>query len=69
MKVGEQFSVDPQRVKYYQEKHELLHVEMEPGDAVFFHSKDTNVTDHPPGGGGETLEYWYCVTRGFQNIP
>lgn len=37
VKIGEQFGADPKRVKYYQEIFELVQVEMEPGDAIFFH--------------------------------
>ncbi len=39
VKIGDQFGADPKRVEYYQKQLEHINVEMEPGDAVFFHSK------------------------------
>ena len=37
-KVGEQVGADMTRVNTLLEKHEIVYVELEPGDAVFFHS-------------------------------
>lgn len=50
MKVGDQVGADPIRVKAALARHELLHCEMEPGDAVFFHGNllhrsDRNTSD------------------------
>ena len=50
--VGQQVGADPQRVQAAQQRHELVHCEMEPGDALFFHANllhrsDKNTSDHP----------------------
>lgn len=50
--VGEQNGADPNRVEAALARHELVHCEMEPGDAVFFHGNllhrsDQNSSDQP----------------------
>jgi ectoine hydroxylase-related dioxygenase (phytanoyl-CoA dioxygenase family) len=37
LKSGQQVGADPERVAVAIERHELVHCEMEPGDALFFH--------------------------------
>ena len=49
---GEQAGADPERVKEAQERLELIYVEMQPGDTLFFHSNllhrsDSNLSAHP----------------------
>lgn len=51
-KVGEQTGADPERVQVARERLELVHVELSPGSAVFFHANllhrsDQNKSDHP----------------------
>ncbi|MBW7995670.1 MAG: phytanoyl-CoA dioxygenase family protein [Candidatus Glassbacteria bacterium] len=36
--IGDQTGADPERVEQAKKRHELVHVELEPGDAVIFHS-------------------------------
>ena len=38
VKIGDQTCADPERVAAASEKYELVYVEMEPGDSLFFHS-------------------------------
>ncbi len=50
--VGDQTGADPERVAVAVERMELVHVELEPGSAVFFHSNllhrsDQNTSNHP----------------------
>jgi hypothetical protein len=50
--VGEQTGADPERVSVACERLELIHCELEPGDAVFFHGNllhrsDRNDSEHP----------------------
>ncbi len=52
MKVGDQTGADPERVQAILERMELVYVQLEPGDAVFFHSNllhrsDQNRSDAP----------------------
>jgi hypothetical protein len=52
MKVGDQTGADPERVSAVLERMELLHVEMQPGDALFFHGNllhrsDQNTSPNP----------------------
>lgn len=52
IKVGEQVGADPQRVAVAIERHELVHCEMNSGDALFFHANllhrsDRNQSDQP----------------------
>ncbi len=49
---GEQAGADPERVAEILKRMELVHVEMQPGDVLFFHSNllhrsDQNRSDHP----------------------
>lgn len=49
---GDQAGADMERVNACLERMELIHCEMEPGDAIFFHSNllhrsDQNTSDHP----------------------
>ncbi|MCD0460471.1 phytanoyl-CoA dioxygenase family protein [Roseiconus lacunae] len=49
---GEQAGADPERVEHILKRMEHLHIEMEPGDALFFHSNllhrsDQNRSDSP----------------------
>jgi len=49
---GEQAGADPARVEQILKRLKLVHVEMEPGDAIFFHANllhrsDQNRSDHP----------------------
>jgi ectoine hydroxylase len=49
---GEQAGADPARVEQILNRLDLVHVEMEPGDAIFFHANllhrsDQNRSDHP----------------------
>jgi ectoine hydroxylase len=49
---GEQAGADPARVEQILKRLELVHVEMEPGDAIFFHANllhrsEQNRSDHP----------------------
>lgn len=51
-KVGEQTGADPERVEAALQRLELIHVELEPGDAILFHSNllhrsDQNRSEHP----------------------
>lgn len=51
-KTGEQTGADLQRVRAAQERHELVHCELKPGDAVFFHANllhrsDRNNSEQP----------------------
>lgn len=50
--VGDQFQADPERVSAALERMELIYCEMQPGDALFFHSNllhrsDANTSDDP----------------------
>jgi ectoine hydroxylase-related dioxygenase (phytanoyl-CoA dioxygenase family) len=50
--VGTQTGADPERMEHVLPKFERVYVELEPGDAVFFHSNllhrsDQNKSDHP----------------------
>lgn len=50
--VGDQTGADPERVAAVLERMDLVHVELEPGSAVFFHSNllhrsDQNTSDNP----------------------
>lgn len=50
--VGDQFQADPERVDAALDRMELVHCEMQPGDALFFHSNllhrsDANTSDQP----------------------
>jgi ectoine hydroxylase-related dioxygenase (phytanoyl-CoA dioxygenase family) len=50
-KTGEQVGADLERVAAARERHELVYCEMDPGDALFFHSNllhrsDQNLSDH-----------------------
>ncbi len=50
--VGEQTGADPERMEHVLPKFERVYVELEPGDAVFFHSNllhrsDQNTSEHP----------------------
>ncbi|RMG40132.1 MAG: phytanoyl-CoA dioxygenase family protein [Planctomycetota bacterium] len=50
--VGDQTGADPERVAALCERHPRVHVELDPGDAVFFHCNlmhrsDQNHSDHP----------------------
>ena len=50
--IGGQTGADPERVEQAIHRHELRHVEMQPGDALFFHSNllhrsDQNRSEHP----------------------
>jgi ectoine hydroxylase-related dioxygenase (phytanoyl-CoA dioxygenase family) len=52
MEVGEQTGADPERVEAARERFELIHCELEAGDAIFFHANllhrsDQNRSDHP----------------------
>lgn len=52
VQVGAQVGADPQRVAWASQKHELVHCEMRPGDALFFHSNllhrsDKNESERP----------------------
>lgn len=52
VKVGQQTGAEPERVAAAVARHELVYCEMEPGDAVFFHSNllhrsDQNTSDLP----------------------
>lgn len=52
VKVGQQTGADPERVEAAVARHELVYCEMDPGDAVFFHSNllhrsDQNKSDQP----------------------
>lgn len=52
MAIGDQTGADPERVEVACEKLERVHVELEPGSAVFFHCNllhrsDQNTSDHP----------------------
>ncbi len=52
MKVGDQTGADPDRVRAVRERLPLVHCELEPGDAVFFHANllhrsDENRSEHP----------------------
>ncbi|XP_072032982.1 L-proline trans-4-hydroxylase-like [Amphiura filiformis] len=58
IKIGDQFGADPKRVKYYQEKMEHINVEMEPGDAVFFHS---NVLHTAPQNNSDSKRWVFIV--------
>ena len=49
---GDQAGADPERVAEILKRHELVHVEMEPGDLLFFHANmlhrsDQNRSDDP----------------------
>lgn len=49
---GDQAGADPERVEEIRQRNEHLHVEMEPGDVLFFHSNllhrsDQNRSEHP----------------------
>jgi len=49
---GDQAGADPERVAEVQQRHELVHVTMEPGDALLFHCNllhrsDRNASEHP----------------------
>jgi ectoine hydroxylase len=49
---GDQAGADPERVAEILKRHELVHVEMEPGDVLFFHANllhrsDQNRSDQP----------------------
>jgi ectoine hydroxylase-related dioxygenase (phytanoyl-CoA dioxygenase family) len=51
-KVGDQVGADPRRVKVALDRLELVHCELDPGSAVFFHCNllhrsDQNRSDHP----------------------
>jgi ectoine hydroxylase len=51
-KVGDQTGADPERVAAARERLELVHCELEPGSAIFFHSNllhrsDQNKSEHP----------------------
>ena len=50
-KFGTQVGADPQRVEWAMQRHELVYVEAEPGDALFFHSNllhasSANTSEH-----------------------
>lgn len=45
MKVGGQTGADPERVAAALERLPLVHVEMEPGDAIFFHGNLLHCSD------------------------
>ncbi len=52
VKVGQQVGADPARVEAAVARHELVYCEMEPGDAIFFHSNllhrsDQNTSERP----------------------
>lgn len=52
VKVGDQTGADPERVTWAQRHHETVYCEMQPGDALFFHSNllhrsDRNDSDNP----------------------
>ncbi|MGD9645739.1 MAG: phytanoyl-CoA dioxygenase family protein [Pirellulales bacterium] len=52
MKVGDQTGADPERVAEAERRHELVYVEAEPGDTLFFHANllhrsDQNRSDAP----------------------
>jgi ectoine hydroxylase len=52
MQVGTQSGADPERIPPLKERLELVYAEMEPGDALFFHSNtlhrsDDNTSDNP----------------------
>lgn len=51
-KTGDQTGADMERVEAAMQRHELLHIEAEPGDALFFHCNllhrsDQNRSEHP----------------------
>lgn len=50
--VGDQTGADPERVAVAIDRHELIHCELDPGSAVFFHCNtlhrsDQNTSEHP----------------------
>ena len=52
IKVGDQVGADPERVQGARANHELVHCEMDSGDALFFHANllhrsDRNLSDQP----------------------
>ena len=51
VQVGDQVGADPERVEAAKQRHELVYCELEPGDAIFFHSNllhrsDQNTSEH-----------------------
>ena len=52
VRIGEQVGADPERVKAARQRFELVAVELEPGDGLFFHGNllhcsDQNHSEHP----------------------